>query len=290
MLINNFLQGLVRNQTQIAKLQESIASGKQINKPSDDPVSVPQILGYKMDLKSFNQYRRNIDQAKNWLNISSTALTDLKELVVRAKEIAIAQSSSTADASTRIASAQEIEAILDQAVQLANTKLGSRYIFSGYKTDTAPFSSSSGYKYSGDEGEISLEISSGIYIVINMSGSTIFNDTNGENGLLAILDNLKTALENDDQGSIAAQLDELNDSLDQILKEISRAGAKIQRLETTQERLVYFESEITKFLSAVEDVDITKAVTELTAKQLAYEASLVAAKRVVQPSLLDFLR
>ncbi|OGW14864.1 MAG: flagellar hook-associated protein 3 [Nitrospinae bacterium RIFCSPLOWO2_12_FULL_45_22] len=287
-LINNFIQGFTKNQTQIAKIQESIASGKRINRPSDDPVGITQVLSYKRTLESLGQYKRNIDQGKNWLNITSTALTNLKNLVVRANEIAIAQASSTADDFSRDVAAQEIQVIFDQVAQLANTKLDNRYIFGGYKTNTAPFDSSGAY--SGDDGEIKVEISPDVSVVVNISGNRVFKGSGGGKDIFTILSDLKTALENDNSTGIAAQLGELNSALEQVIREISYAGAKINQLETTRERTLDFETEFTLLLSGTEDMDMAKAITELNAKQLAYEASLAAAKRVILQSLVDFLR
>jgi flagellar hook-associated protein 3 FlgL len=288
MLTHSFLQGIFKNLGKMEKIQESIASGKQINKPSDDPIGITQVLNYKEILSSLGQYKKNIDQGTNWLNISSSALTGLKDLIVRVQEIAMTQASSTANQSTRLNAAQEIGLIYNQVIQLGNTKQGNRYIFAGHKTNTPPFSSTG--VYNGDDGEINFEINPGVSMLINVSGNKVFKGSGGGKDILTILSDLKIALENNDQGGVAGQLDGLNIARDQAIDEISYAGVSVSRLESSKERMLDLEMEITKLLSETEDVDIAKAIVDLNAKQLAYEASLSAAKRVIQNSLVDFLR
>jgi flagellar hook-associated protein 3 FlgL len=288
MLTNSFLQNLFKNLEETQKTQEYIGSGKRINKPSDDPMGSIQVLNYKKELSSLDQYKKNIDYGKSWINISISSLTELKDLIVKAQEIAISQSSGAANASSRNVGAKEIGVIYDEVARLGNTKLSNNYIFAGFKTNTEPFSSSG--VYSGDDGEINVEISSGVSVVINISGNKVFKGSGGGKDIFTVLSDLKTALESNNPSGIISQLGELNIALDQVINEISYAGPRLGQLESNRGRTLDLELEFTKFLSETEDADLAKAITDLSAKQLVYEASLAAAKRIIQPSLVDFIR
>ncbi|MEW5993341.1 MAG: flagellin, partial [Candidatus Zixiibacteriota bacterium] len=101
---------------------------------------------------------------------------------------------------------------------------------------------------------------------------------------------LVNALRNDDAEGTALLLQNLDDAMNHLVRQRASVGAKAVRLETTQSRLVNLELTLMQQLSDVEDVDITKAVTDLATFENNYRASLLAAASVVQPSLLDFLK
>ncbi len=161
------------------RLQEKMATGKRINRPSDAPSDIPQDLLYRKELADISQYKSNIEHAMSWMSITDTALSNVAKLLNQVKAIALEQGNDSADAQTRASAAKQLDSIISQIVQLANTKHGNRYVFSGYKTTTQPFSREivSGKDvviYNGDDGVMSVEISKGVTIQLNQIGQDIF--------------------------------------------------------------------------------------------------------------------
>ncbi len=163
------------------RLQEQMATGKRINRPSDAPADVPQDLLYRKEIKDAQQYQSVIDYAYSWMSVADTALSNVVQLLNNAKAIALEQGSDSADEQTRMSAALQVDSIVSQIVQLANTKHGNRYIFAGYKTRTQPFTrevleGKEVVRYNGDEGEMFVEISKGVRMQLNQIGKEIFSN------------------------------------------------------------------------------------------------------------------
>ncbi len=136
-MANAITGSLFRQAQRLLKAQITVATEKIINKPSDDPIGMSRILDYRKTLYSIDQYNRNITQGKTWIELSETALGTIEDLLNSAKGIAVEQTSG--DLETREMALHEVENIYCQVLDLANSRLGNSYIFSGHKTGTAPF-------------------------------------------------------------------------------------------------------------------------------------------------------
>jgi len=292
---------LFKNTERLLDIQNTIASGKRINKPSDDPIGMGKVLDYRKTISTIDQYSRNIGHAQSWLGLADSALSSVDELLMRAKELAVSQATETSSQETRAIAAEEVKNIYDQILQLANTKSGNSYIFAGHITDTAPFSrDADGVEgtaddfdavYHGDTGDISTIIGEDVDIKINENGESVFqNAASGGENIFDTLRDLIDGLETNDTDAISNQIEPLDDALDQILGKRANVGAKINRLESTENYWAEFKLNVTKMLSNTEDADMTEAITNLTTQEAVYQASLAVAARVIQPTLLDFLR
>jgi len=139
----------------------------------------------------------------------------------------------------------------------------------------------------GDKGEISIIAGENVEIGINVDGEELFLS---EVNIFEVLRELKAGLETNDSDAISDQLGPLDDALDQILKARANVGTKLNRLEATENHWADFKLNITQMLSDTEDADMIKTVTDLASQEAAYQASLAASARIIQPGLIDFLR
>jgi len=156
-------------------LQTGMSSGRRINKPSDDPVGTVRDLGYRNELTKIEQHQKNISTGLHWVATYETSLADMNDIISSAKEIAVAMSNGTYDENAREASANEIQSIFNQMIQLGNTELEGRRIFGGFKTTTKPLEfSANGVIYRGDSGKIDFEIDSALKVTVNSNGSDVF--------------------------------------------------------------------------------------------------------------------
>jgi flagellar hook-associated protein 3 FlgL len=171
--------GLVRetiNRTKgrMENLQQQSATLKKVNTPSDDPVGASKILEIRTDKVNNEQFLMNSKLAEAQLNNTESALGELAEIVVRAKEIALQQASgASANDDTRIAVAEEINQLFQSAIGTGNRRIGDRYVFGGYKTDKPPVTIEG--KYVGDDGQMMIEVGRDVFISMNIPGHEAFN-------------------------------------------------------------------------------------------------------------------
>lgn len=153
-------------------LQMKGSTLRNVNKPSDNPLSNIQSLRMSSATSNNNQYIKNANYAKLHLNATENALEQLTDIIGKAKQIAIAQASDFYGDDVRSNVANEVIQLRNQAIAIANKRVGQKYIFGGYKTTTPPFDVLG--KYSGDKGHITLEVSKDFFVPINLSGHEVF--------------------------------------------------------------------------------------------------------------------
>ncbi len=142
---------------QLAKIQEQVASGKRINKPSDDPNAADRVGAMEATLCKLTDCQRASTAAKNLVEITESTLGEASGLLMRAKELAVQAANENYDAGDRSQMALEVRALFDQLQTLGNTEVGGRYIFAGFINDTPPFQADGSYV--GDGGIPELEVS-----------------------------------------------------------------------------------------------------------------------------------
>jgi flagellar hook-associated protein 3 FlgL len=263
--------------------QEILASGKRINRPSDDPIGTGKILDYRKSLAAFEQYGRNSQQAKNRIKFVETTLSAVEEMVVDAKNWAVNQSFSAA--TDRDAAISSVQNIRDQVLQLANSRIGSNYIFAGYQTKTAPFDASGAYQ--GDNGDYSVLTGNNVEMHIEADGSRIFQ---GADDVFAALDDLLTGLQTDDVTLISAQIDRLVAVQDQLQLVRAEGGAHHQQLELGENQMARLKLTVEDLLESTENAQMESAILELKSQETAYQITLETSARIIQPTLMNFLK
>lgn len=290
-LYQGIQQRLLQLTGDLKKINEKITSGKNLNRPSDDPAALIDSLGLKATISQTNQYQRNLVYGESCLKLSESAISQTLELVNRAQEIAIQMASDTQSAETRAHAATEVGHLLDQAIALGNTRLGGTYLFSGYKTGTAPFLKTTVGEietagYGGDQNDFEIQIGKEERLIVRRNGQTVFMDS----GLFDTLGNLKKALEDNDRNGIGQQLANLKGVEDYLNNQIADVGARANRLDGKSRMLTDLILNMEERLSTVEDTDMVRVIVELKQKELAYEAALLSSVRITELSLLNYLR
>ncbi len=172
--INSINYSIAKTKQKLEDIQLKGASLKRVRKPSDDPIGNMDILAIRSKNIDGNQYLRNASAAKAQLTFMENAIEELTTLVMKAKELAIGQSSNIFDAGIRKGVAKEIHQLHNQAISIGNRRLGNKYIFAGYKTLTKPFSDNG--KYLGDNQQTKVEIGKDTFVPITFSGEKVFFD------------------------------------------------------------------------------------------------------------------
>ncbi|SHE46977.1 flagellar hook-associated protein 3 FlgL [Thermoanaerobacter uzonensis DSM 18761] len=290
MLITNFLNDYNNNLERLQKNQNMLSTGKRISRPSDDPVAVATSLRIRTDMTRNDAYTKNADDAKSWLDITDTALNQLGSLLQRTRELAVEGSNGTLTQEDMQKIANEIEQLKAQMIQVGNTQYNGRYIFAGFKTTTQPFSETNN-SYSGDNGVIEFEVGAGgNKIAVNVTGDKVFDVSGGTSQLLTVMDNLKNALDSGDHQAVSNLIVDVDKQMENVLAVRAEVGAKSNRIDLIKNRLQDDNYNFTALLSKNEDADLAQVITNLKMDENVYRASLAAGARIMQPSLIDFLR
>jgi flagellar hook-associated protein 3 FlgL len=297
-MMSNIFVGNMRRQTEaMLQRQEQIASQKRINRPSDDPSGMSRVLAGRSTLAAIDKYASNIQQGKTRLEFNEETLKMVDDLVQQARGTAQENSGEGVSASQRAVAAEAIKEIYDQVLQLANSRLNGQYIFSGDQTDTAAFTRDDNYNasYNGDAGSFRVPIADNVEVRVDADGRNYFQDAaNGGVNIFDQMKNLIDGLENTDLAAGSAQIRTSIDPLEaahvQIMNKRSEAGPKLYRLQATEEHWTNVKHTVQAAIGRDEDVDVAQAIIELKNLETAYESTMAAASRIIQPSLVNFLK
>ncbi|WP_152655250.1 flagellar hook-associated protein FlgL [Oceanobacillus sp. CFH 90083] len=283
MLSNNLLRNLTHNSTQMNKYMDQLYSGKKISKPSDDPMIAMKGVSYRSELARIKQFERNTSEVNSWLDNTDAAVDQANHAMQRLRELAVKASNGTNSSDEYQSILEEAKQLKEHLVDIANTNVNGKYIFNGTNSNTPPIDENGSITFSG--GDVLIEVSSGITVKANTNGSTVF----GENGeLFDTVDNFINRLESGE--NIEESLNELDASIGSVLDARAEIGARMNRLELVENRLADQKIVTTKTLSDNEDVDFAEAITNLITQESLHRAALSAGSRIIQPSLVDFLR
>ena len=294
-LINNMLRNYNKNMAKMDKLNTQLATGTRINTPSDDPAGLVTSLRLRTKLHQNEQYKKNVSDALSWMEIADSALNNYNSVLQRVRELTVEAANGTNEPSSLKAIADELKQLKDEIGDIANTTLDDRYIFGGTRTMDKVYDKASG-QWLGNANPINYEIGENITLQVNLTGEVFDVDFSTDSpelagSIFATLDKLIADVENGLYEEIGgADLAKLDEHINNLLSYRSEVGAKMNRLEMVNSRLEDTEVNYTKLLSDNEDVNMAKVIVELTNQENIYRASLAAGARIIQPSLVDFLR
>lgn len=288
MLNSNMMRNLNNSMQNMDRLQDQLSSGRKINRPSDDPVVATRGMFYRSSLIENSQFQRNVSEAQSWMELSDKSLDEANTIMQRVRELVVYSGDGALEKSSLDAIAEEIEQIKDHLGNIANQTVGGRYIFAGTDTKNPPYDYDKKQFTNTNNAEIRLEMNKQIFLPINVSGQAIFNYKPDGNNIFNVLDNIVADLKSGKDAT--GQLKSLDSQIDNLLAERASLGARINRIDLIKDRLENEEVSVTKLMSDNEDVDTAQVITDLKMQENVHRAALSAGSRVIQPTLLDFLR
>jgi flagellar hook-associated protein 3 FlgL len=284
---------LNRRLEQVADVQSQLGTGKRILTPSDDPAGSNRLLAMRSDMRSLLQEARNAEDGKTWVDLGDTKLQDANELLQRVRDLAV-RGSSTQNPTERGAIADEIGQIRDELQALANSKHLGRGLFAGYDAgDAVSFDTGTAtWSYTGTPAPAAVmrRISQSDTVQVNVLADDAFGFANGPGAdVFSVLDRLATNVRSGDLAAVGTGIGEVDEAMQDVLGSLSTIGATQNRIDGLLERNLAEQLSLKTQMSSVEDVDLAETIVEMEIQQTAYQATLGALARAVQPSLLDFL-
>ncbi|MDI3281003.1 MAG: flagellar hook-associated protein FlgL [Bacillota bacterium] len=302
MLTANLLRNLQRNVERLAKNNEMLATGRRLSVPSDDPVGIGRSEFLRTALVENEQYSSNVAEARSWLEATDAALEEMGNVLQKARELAVYGANGSLSGEARQALAKEVDQLIQQAVQVANADHGGRFIFAGFQTRpnppgyTAPYtgvpptSPWTAVNYNGGPSTDAMEyeIGQGVTLRVNVTGEQAFGPAGSD--LFSALIGLRDHLTANNVAAVSNDIAVLDGFMDNLLQWRAEVGARMNRLEATQDRLSAQKVNLTRLLSQVEDADMAQVILDLKMQESIYRAALDSGARIIQPTLLDFLR
>ncbi len=135
----NIQKNISNRYSQLSRYQEQLSTGKRLLRPSDDPVDVSNDMKLRTKLTQLKQFKRNMEDGLARMNVSSTAMTSLNDLVHRMRELAVQASNDTLIDTDRKYIQQEVDQLYRQVVSVVNTKFKGEYVFNGTQIKIPPF-------------------------------------------------------------------------------------------------------------------------------------------------------
>ncbi|GMU92052.1 MAG: hypothetical protein AMXMBFR4_11100 [Candidatus Hydrogenedentota bacterium] len=294
-LVQRALINLQRQSVRILDLQTQLASGQRVNAPSDDPVDARRAMNARAIIAENEQYLRNISSTGPRLEETVTSLQTVSDRILRLRELTLKGANGTNDQNTLNIIAQEVNQILEGLVNTANHQTNGAYIFAGTRTRTPAYSVTrdvngniTAVTYDGNNEDIQVQIGDNTRLVVNEKGSEVFQ---GAQDLFQTVIDIRDNLLAGDQNSLQnARLTELEALRQQMGQGIARVGAIQNRFSASEAELEDFQVQLKSVLSDAIDADFADVIINLNAQSNAFQAALNAASRVIQPSLLDFIR
>lgn len=297
MLSNTMLRNLNTSYSKMGQWQEQLSSGSKLLRPSDDPVGTTKAMSYRTQLTQNEQYTSNLDTATKWLDSSDDALGQLTNALSRVREL-VTQAANDPVSTDRDKILLEIQQIHEEAHDIANTKVGDTYIFSGTRVNEPRYKDGAMQNLPGMDQDVNIEVYNQITLNVNTTGSQrLFTQVD------SVLNKVEEALKNpnasaqeisDLLGGTNSPEDRSYNTLQGILDlsvmERSEVGAKQNRVDMMADRLSLQKETLTKQQSNVEDVEYEKTITNMITQESIHNAALSVGSKIIQQTLVDFIR
>lgn len=290
MLTNQSLSNLNNNLNKIKDLDQQLATGKKINKLSDDPVGLSFSLRYKEDLAQNEQFKSNVDYAKSKINQTENAISEVDDILQRARELTVEGASDTSSVESRNTIAAEIHQLYEQLVDIGNTQFNGEYIFNGQLTNLKPYEINDAQNITPNQSDVKLEVGKGISLTVNISGAELFGKASDTNNAFKVLKDLEKGLKSNDSVAISDSLVSIDESINTVIDCYANVGAVSNRADLINARLEDENINLQKLISQTEDADLANVITKLNTAENIYKASLQVTADIIKTSLVDFLR
>ncbi len=287
------VRDLGKTSSDMVDANEVVSSGKRINHLSDDPVGLVSVLGLRSSISNLDQMNRNISMGTSWLNASESSLTQLNNIVTSTKALTVQMASANVGSAERANNATLVDGYLKEVISLANSSSGGRYLFGGTNTSTTPFAldaSGAQVTYSGNDTPFSISIGKDTVVPVGKDGKDIFGANWDDSNIFKTFIDLKTSLENNDTEGIQNAMSNLDSHLKSINGNISEIGGNTTRLNVKKSIVDDLKVSDTDRMSQIEDADLADAIVQLKSKELAYNAALSSTSKLMDLSLVNYVK
>lgn len=298
-------RNLQTNMARLAQLQDQSSSQKKITRPSDDPAAAAEALRVRGQQRANAQYSRNMTNGDGWLTAADTALGTTTDILNKLKDLALQGANDSLNPAGRTAIATEMESLKTDLFKQANTTYMGRSVFAGNSDAKEVFAAAAvpgstppvtAYSYTGTDagtgpdGGVQRRIDAGTTVRVDVDGAAVFGSdgADGAGSVFSLIDSMVSDLKANKNisGSLAA----VDARATTVITAHAEMGTRHAQLGRAQETNMNDSVSLETQRSGIEDVDLGQVILELKTQEVAYQSALAVTARVLQPTLLDFLR
>jgi flagellar hook-associated protein 3 FlgL len=277
--------------------QQELSTGKSINQPSDNPSGTALTLQLNNDLSNLTSYNNNVTDGTGWTTAQTSALSDITNAVQRVQELVQEAANGSENQQDMSSAADEVNQLIDEVKQDANTQYNGQYVFSGSATTTQPYQSGSNDTYAGNSNSVTREIGPNTSLTVSAdlssvlgNGQTVSGQPAGDGQLLNTLRNVVDDMQSGNTSSLSGtDLTDLGNNLNSLLGLSANVGSTTDRLQMASSRIASLQNSATDTLSNTEDADMAQTEINFSTQQAALTAALQSGASIVQESLMNFL-
>lgn len=288
LMVTNTLRRLSTRLEQYESKQEQLATGRRVNRTSDDPASASRAISLNAAIRARTQESRNATDALTYLDRSDAEMQQVLTSMHRVKDLTL-RASSTIGPSEADAIARELEQLREGLVSMANATNGENPLFAGTADGLAVQEVAGVWTYTGDQGRISRRVSERERVVVNRTAEEVFGFGSAQGDVFTIIDDIVAGL-NGSSSVPPGALQRLDDAFATVSEQLAVTGAATNRVESARDRTERSLLTLRADLAHTQDVDLEEAIMDLKVEEVAYEATLAALGRSLPQSLVAFLR
>ena len=303
MMITRTMRNQNTNLEKMNKWNHDLSTLTNLHKPSDDPIRVSRTLRLESDISMNIQYKDNIESAKSWLEKTESAFNEINSVYQSIRELAVQGANGVLKGEDTQKIAQEIKELKNHLIQIGNDTYLGRHIFTGYQTDKKLLNDDGSYNAGTNPDEIDFatlkdeiiqyKVGDSQHIDVNITGDRVFGSPVGSGNkpqLFADIDDLLTALDKGNHEDGSASIAKMDEQLKVLLQVRGEVGAKVNMIDVMSERMFDVNVNLKDLLSKTRDTDVAETQIQLVTAEAVYRASLAVTARIIQPTLVDFLR
>lgn len=278
--------------SRLENLQEHLASGKRINRPSDDPNGAETVIKLRTSEREIEQFQRTAQTARQKLIAADDTLNSYENLLQRVRTLVTQGLSDTATQTAKNALATEIESLRGRILNVANSNYNGEYLFGGTRQNAPPFDQTTAVPAATPSTPQFIQLEPGTNaIAVGVTAESFLSDTTSD--IFTDLTNAVTAFRGTGDAAIDRTTLENTMSRMAIYNDLANIahtniGSNMNAAELAQENLTNNSQSLAERISVIEDIDFAETALNLTETQRNLEAILQAAAKRPR-SLFDLL-
>lgn len=288
---NDFLYNMGVSGTKMQKTMNQLASLKEVSQSSDNPLLVSKIMNLNVALDKNKTYNTEIKDSISWTDTQDGVLDSISNNMLRIRTLIQSSANATAGEGELKANKNEIKQAMESIVDALNTNYDGRYMFGGTATSEKPFEvDGDTIKYNGNPTNLERQIADGVSIELITDGSQFMGE-DPLDSLSTFFTNVMTAIDNDDKEALGGDLLKKVDVFSENFSNVrTKIGAISNRLKAAEERNNTEKLSLKETLSERQDVDVAEKFMQYQNEYLAYQSTMAMGTKIMQTSILDYVR
>lgn len=277
---------LQANLARMAQLQEQATSLKAIERPSDDPARTADSLTVRAEQRAVTQYARNVDNGNGWLRTADTALAETTNLLNQVRDLTVQGANDGALSPTaKEAIAARLDGLKDSLLAQANASYLGRSVFAGNSDAGVAFNPD--FSFTGTAtASVDRRIGADTTVKVDADGAAIFGT--GPTSIFTLIGTIAGDLRTGT--NVGTHLTAIDLQMKTVLTAQTDVGVRQAQIQKAGEALVQHKGNLEAQRAGIEDIDLGQAILNLKLQEVSYQAALSVTARVLQPTLMDFLR